>query len=158
MAERERENEGVEKLSLEKQMSNIQQESRMVLPGVQALFGFQLIAVFSDKFDKLDQFDKNIHAGATGFTLLSVALILSVAALHRIAEPDRVSERLVKVSTKLLTVGLLPLLIALSLDFYLFTRVVLKQPAASFWLGAVLFVVLVGTWFVWPSIEARKRA
>jgi hypothetical protein len=40
----------VEKLSLEDALTHLLEECRMVLPGVQALFGFQLIAVFNRSF------------------------------------------------------------------------------------------------------------
>jgi len=36
--------------SLKDQATHILDEARTVLPGIQALFGFQLIAVFSDRF------------------------------------------------------------------------------------------------------------
>jgi hypothetical protein len=39
-----------EAISLESATTYILEECRMVLPGIQALFGFQLIAVFADAF------------------------------------------------------------------------------------------------------------
>ena len=36
----------------------------MVLPGVQALFGFQLIAVFSERFETLTDVQQDIHLAA----------------------------------------------------------------------------------------------
>ena len=38
--------------SLETEVEQILEEARMVLPGIQALFGFQLIAVFNQRFDE----------------------------------------------------------------------------------------------------------
>ena len=34
------------------------EEARMVLPGIQALFGFQLMAIFNDKFRTLSEFER----------------------------------------------------------------------------------------------------
>ena len=39
-------------------------EARMVLPGIQALFGFQLIAVFNERFRSLPQFEQTLHYAA----------------------------------------------------------------------------------------------
>ncbi|HZN54924.1 MAG TPA: hypothetical protein VFB67_06335 [Candidatus Polarisedimenticolaceae bacterium] len=39
-----------ERIPLTKAVELLLEECRMVLPGIQALFGFQLIAVFSDAF------------------------------------------------------------------------------------------------------------
>ena len=38
----------VEQESLKDEIANLIEEARMVLPGIQALFGFQLIAVFNN--------------------------------------------------------------------------------------------------------------
>lgn len=45
-------------------MRNIIEEARVVLPGVQALFGFQTIAVFKDRFGELAYYAKASHAAA----------------------------------------------------------------------------------------------
>jgi hypothetical protein len=37
------------------------EEARMVLPGIQALFGFQLIAVFNERFKELTKDEQLIH-------------------------------------------------------------------------------------------------
>src|SRR6266446_3544638 len=42
-----------QKESLVEETRAILAEARMVLPGIQALFGFQLIAVFNTRFDEL---------------------------------------------------------------------------------------------------------
>lgn len=36
----------------------------MVLPGIQALFGFQLIAVFNNGFSRLDRAEQGLHYAA----------------------------------------------------------------------------------------------
>src|SRR4029077_15687373 len=41
-----------ERESLETEVEQALEEARMVLPGIQALFGFQLIAVFNQRFDQ----------------------------------------------------------------------------------------------------------
>ena len=40
----------VVKEPLEKVVEHLEEEARMILPGIQALFGFQLIAVFNQRF------------------------------------------------------------------------------------------------------------
>ena len=48
--------------SLGDQVNTIEQEARMVLPGIQTLFGFQLIAVFNQGFKaNLSQVEQIIH-------------------------------------------------------------------------------------------------
>jgi len=62
--------------SLSESVTHLLEECRMVLPGIQALFGFQLIAVFNSTFwTKLDRVEQLIHYAALG-------LIASVWALY----------------------------------------------------------------------------
>ncbi|GAC1430502.1 MAG: hypothetical protein NVSMB6_29390 [Burkholderiaceae bacterium] len=39
-------------------MTSVVEEARMVIPGVQALFGFQTIAVFNNQFGELSDVGK----------------------------------------------------------------------------------------------------
>jgi hypothetical protein len=59
------------------------EEARMVLPGIQALFGFQLIAVFNERFKELTENERLIHFSATVLVTIAIALIMTPAAyLH----------------------------------------------------------------------------
>ena len=56
----------------------------MVLPGIQALFGFQLIAVFSPGFsEKLSSGEQELHFVSIVLVVISVALVMAPAAIHR---------------------------------------------------------------------------
>src|SRR5437870_12446674 len=62
------------------------EEARMVLPGIQALFGFQLVAAFNQRFTELSPAHQNLHFAALVLTAISVGIIMTPAAYHRIAE------------------------------------------------------------------------
>src|SRR2546421_5908626 len=110
----------IEKLPLKDQIKEMLEEARVVLPGIQALFGSQLIAVFNSGFEKLlTDPEKRLPFWAIAMTAASVATIMSPAALQRMAQPDAVSERLIKMCTCLLTFGMAPLIFAIPIDFYL---------------------------------------
>ena len=61
----------------------ILEECRMVLPGIQALFGFQLIAVFNQSFSEISSLDKSIHLAAILCTVGAIACLMGPAAYHR---------------------------------------------------------------------------
>src|SRR5438874_12264465 len=84
-------------VSLKDEARNIHEEARMVLPGIQALFGFQLIAVFNRPFFDLDPFDRVLHLSSLVLVAVSIGLIMAPAADHRLAERGRISSRWVKV-------------------------------------------------------------
>ena len=70
------------------------EECRMVLPGIQALFGFQLIAVVSPGFaQKLTLAEQRLHLVAIALLAIAVALIMAPAAYHRQRGPQEVTSR-----------------------------------------------------------------
>src|SRR5215211_2840406 len=91
-------------------VSHLLDECRMVLPGVQALFGFQLIAVFNEGFDnKLTEHEQWIHLLALALVAISGALVMTPAAYHRQAEPMQVSKRFVTIASRLLLMAMITL-------------------------------------------------
>jgi hypothetical protein len=74
----ERGRDQVEALSLSKATQYLLEECRMVLPGIQALFGFQLIAVFNESFtEKLSMTEQIVHLCAIGLVTLAIALVMT---------------------------------------------------------------------------------
>jgi uncharacterized protein DUF6328 len=73
-----------EKVDLRGSLTQILEEARTTLPGVQAIFGFQLIAAFNQGFwEKLPQTDKQLHLLALLLVALAAALLITPAAYHR---------------------------------------------------------------------------
>jgi hypothetical protein len=141
-------------LSLAQAAQYLLDESRMVLPGIQALFGFQLIAVFSPGFaNTLTPQEQQLHLSAIALVALAVAFVMSPAAYHRQTGPRDITEAFVRVSTRLLLIGMWPLAIGICIDFYLVSRVILN-PSVARWLAAGLLVAFIGLWFVLP--RARR--
>jgi hypothetical protein len=149
--------EDKEKVPLSKAAEYLLEECRMVLPGIQALFGFQLIAVFNDGFhDRLTSVEQDLHLLAIGLIAVAVAIIMTPAAYHRQHNPQEVTETFITVSTRLLLWSMLPLAVAISLDFYIIARIIVHQ-ALSAVLGAALFGVFVLLWFVFPRSRRLQR-
>src|SRR5947209_17355247 len=96
-----------EPASLKDQARNVLEEARMVLPGIQALFGFQLVAVFNQRFEQIPFSHQVAHLAAATLVAVSAGLVMTPAAYHRAVEPQRVSDRFVLVSTRLLLLSML---------------------------------------------------
>ncbi len=56
----------------------------MVLPGIQVLFGFQLIAAFNERFRELAPLEQQLHYSSLVLVSLAIALIMTPAAYHRL--------------------------------------------------------------------------
>lgn len=149
-------NANAESLPLTKTVDNILEEARMILPGTQTLFGFQLIVVFNARFhDELSATEEHIHLGATMLVALATAMLIAPAAYHRIAEPETVSRNLVVLASRLLSWSLVPLALAICADFYLVASLVTANAAVSLLLTAAVFIVFAGLWLVLPMRAAK---
>ena len=129
----------------------------MVLPGIQSLFGFQLIVVFSAGFsEKLSVSEQHLHLLALGLLAVAVALIMTPAAYHRPAGSREVSDTLLRITSRLLLWSMIPLAIGICLDFYLVARVVLGGAIVP-WLATALFAVFVALWFIAPRVMIARQ-
>src|SRR5262245_30003003 len=118
--------------SLEEEATHVTDEARMVLPGVQAVLGFQLVAVFNQRFQEFSSAEQLLHLSAFLLVALAMGLMMTLAAYHRQVERGRVSRRFVNLSSALLTFAMLPLIAGICLDTYLIARLILHdRPAAS---------------------------
>src|ERR1041384_8144405 len=84
---------------VEKMAQEAIEEARMVLPGIQALFGFQLIAVLNERFRQLSDTHQHYHFVAIVLIAIAIALIMAPAAYHRQVEPGTVSRFFVKLAS-----------------------------------------------------------
>jgi hypothetical protein len=145
-------------LSLAEAAQYLLDEARMVLPGIQALLGFQLIVVFNPAFaQQLSPSEQRVHLLAVALVAAAVALVMAPAAYHRQTGPHEVTRTFVRLSTRLLLCSMWPLAVGIALDFYLVSRVILDDSMAR-WLSTGLFGFFVGLWFVMPwSRRFRER-
>ena len=75
--------------SLEEQLRNLITEARIVLPGVQAILGFQLIAVFNERFaHELTRAEQILHVTAFFLIAVAIGLIMTPAANAQMSPPQ----------------------------------------------------------------------
>ncbi len=152
-----RASEKTEELPLSKAAELLLGECRMVLPGIQALFGFQLIAVFNNSFSQiLTPPEQKLHLFALSLTAIAIALVMTPAAFHRQTGPEKITGQFIRLATRLLLLGMLPLLVALCIDIYLIARIIAGSQLASMLAVAVgsLFITL---WFILPRINNKQQ-
>lgn len=143
---------------LESEIGHIIEESRMVLPGIQALFGFQLIAVFNPHFSEaLAAPARLLHLGAIILTACSIALIMAPAAYHRQAERDRISHYFARYASRLITIAMAPLVVAIAIEVSLVSFAITHSLLLAACLGIVLTLLYTSLWYFYPRI-ARARA
>jgi cytochrome bd-type quinol oxidase subunit 2 len=143
--------DAVQELSLEGAATHLLEECRMVLPGIQALFGFQFVAVFSAGFsEKLSPREQHVHLVALLCVAAAAALVMAPAAVPRQTQPRSVSERFLSVSSRLLMWSMPPLAVGTCLDVYLVARVITGTPALAVACATLVLVVFVLLWAILP--------
>jgi hypothetical protein len=148
-------NEKAEKLTLSEAITHLLEEGRMVLPGVQALFGFQLIVVFNPTFqEKLTATERLLHLSAIVLVVASIAMLMAPAAFHRQKDPEAVTEGFIAIATRLLLYSMFPLMFAIGLESFLVARVITNRISVSLALAALVVGICFTLWFLLP--RSRK--
>ena len=142
--------------TLEEETRTVIEEARMVLPGIQAFFGFQLIAVFNNRFQELTHTEQVFHLIALLLLAVSIALIMTPAAYHRIAERGMVSRRFVALASRFLECAMFPLMLSITLDLFLLTRLILKNSALSTVVAVAAIMMFFGLWYLFPWTQSRR--
>lgn len=148
-----------EKTSTADKIDYVLTEARVVLPGAQALLGFQFVIILTSAFASLPASVKALHGLSLGLIAVATILLIAPAACHRlvyggeeIAEFHKIASRLVLSATVFLALGL-------SADVHVVTYKITENDALASALAAASAGVLFGFWHVWPWwLYARKKA
>jgi hypothetical protein len=142
---------------VEDQFTQAMTEVHSVVPGVFALFGFQLIAAFNDVFQKLAPAEKAAYSTALVLLGASAALLMTPAAYHRQVRPHSVSDAFANLISRLLTWAMYLLVPVFPIDGYLVTKVASKSTAAASLTGLALLAMFVFAWIVFPARKRREH-
>ncbi|MGZ5543766.1 MAG: DUF6328 family protein [Limisphaerales bacterium] len=142
--------------SLSGELNTVEQEARMVLPGIQALFGFQLIAVFNQGFKmNLDETEQVIHLIALLLVSISAILVIAPAAYHRQAN-HQVSKHFLQLSSRFLAWAMAPLALGSCLDIYLVSRIIVSSVPIALGVTLLIFLIYLWAWFILPRLHRRR--
>lgn len=140
---------------IDAEMRKLIEEARVILPGVQALFGFQTIVVFNDHFAELQNFAKNCHILGLAMVIITVALVMTPAIYYR-AYGGCATVPMTRLSSLMIRGALAPLALGLALDMFTVIFVATENVSVSIGAGLATFALLAGLWFVVPR-HGRKH-
>lgn len=143
--------------SLGDRVSQVLTEARVVLPGAQAMLGFQFITFFERSFETLPSYVKLVHLACAGLIALTVVLLMTPAAFHRLAEAGEESERLVRVASACVVAAMAPLATGMSGDLFVVVMKITRSQPLAIALGSTAFVVFVSLWFGYTLYRRGQR-
>jgi hypothetical protein len=150
--------ESDEQVPLKEKINELLTESRIVLPGAQALLGFQLGAYLTEGFEKLPQASKLVHTGSLLCIALAMVLLMAPAPFHRIAENGENTERFDKVGVALILAALVPLALGLAGDLYVVLAKISGRAAFAAGGAAAAVIGAYALWFGVPLAARSRRA
>ncbi len=142
---------------LSTRIKHVLTEARVVLPGVQALLGFQFIAVLTDSFGSLPKLSQYLHLAALVLLALSVVLLMAPAAFHRIVEGGEDTERLHTFASIMVLGAMVPLALGVAGDAYIVVNKVVQSETLAVVTGALALVFFYGLWFALPATIKAAR-
>jgi hypothetical protein len=148
-----------EKASVKDKIGHVLLELRMVLPGAQALLGFQTAILLVEQFDQLPWSSRLVHLGSLACVALSILLLITPAAYHRIVEQGEETAHFHRVASGFLVAATVPLALGLSGDAFVVVRKVLGSTTAGLVAGGVNLVLCFSLWFGLAfAMRGRRRA
>jgi len=139
----------------DRNMIEMLQELRVAQTGVQILFAFLLSLSFTERFTRIDEFQRWTYVITLLLTALTTGLLVAPAAIHRMLFGKGVKAATVRIGHRLFIAGLAALTLTLTGAVLLVLDVAVGRVFA-WWSAAVILVVLVGLWFVLP-LPVRTR-
>jgi hypothetical protein len=137
---------------LQDRIKQVLTEGRVILPGTQALLGFQLVSFLTEAFQKLPKPVQVVHLVALGFVVLSATFLITVPAYHRIGEGGGESEHFLRVASRLLLSALAALALGISMDFFVVVLKVTGSMAVALAAAAGALGVFSALWFGFPLL------
>jgi ACR3 family arsenite efflux pump ArsB len=147
-----------EQKELDEEIRHVLTEIRMVLPGAQALLGFQFIVMVLQEFEKLPNALKQTHLVSLSLMTLAVILLMTPAAYHRIVVKGENTREFHQLAGRMLLASLIPLALGVASDFFIVAWKVLESYASASWITGALLIFNFGLWFGWPAFERARGA
>jgi len=139
----------------DRNFSELLQELRVTQTGVQILFAFLLTLAFTQRFPSLDGFQLATYVTTLLLAVLAATLFTAPAALHRSLFQQNAKPVIVRVSSRLASIGLGVLMLAFTGSVLLVVDVALNRGAGIAAGAGSLFVCVI-LWGVLPRLVLRR--
>jgi hypothetical protein len=139
----------------DRNLSDLLQELRVALPGVQVLFAFLLTVPFTQRFDDLSDFQEKLYFGVLITVALATVMLVAPTAGHRILFRRQQKEFIVTLSNTLALIGLLFLAIAMTGAIGLISDFIFGTTTAVI-STIVMALAFIGFWYVGPLRRRQK--
>ena len=133
-------------------------EARVIIPGCQALLGFQLIAMLTHAFDELPLDAKILHAAGLCCVTIATILLMTPAALHREAFGGDDSEQFLRLGSGFVIAALLPLALGIAAEVYVVFLKITHSTVITISAAVASLLAMLLLWYLYPIWLRTRRA
>ena len=141
---------------LDRELMELLQELRVVLPGVQVLLAFLLTAPFQQRFGQLPGTLRSTYFASIVCATMATALLIAPSAHHRLRWREGDKDHLLRVANREAIWGTVFLAAAIVLALYVVTNVLFAT-----WIAVVTAVLAVTVfawlWYAVPLVRGSSR-
>jgi Family of unknown function (DUF6328) len=147
--------EGGESKRLDRELLELLNELRVVLPGVQALFAFLLIVPFNERFASVTGAERGIYTLALLSSAVACVLFITPAAFHRLRFRRHDKAQLLRIGNRCAIAGLLALAVAMIAGVFLVTELLFGARVAIA-LTTVVAIPIGALWWLVPLVAGPE--
>jgi hypothetical protein len=137
----------------DRELIELLNELRVVLPGVQVLFAFLLTVPFTQRYEDITTKQRSLFFMAFLATAAATAFLIAPSSLHRLRWRTHDKENLLRTSNVLTICGTLVLAFGMVCVVYLITDVLYGTPLST-WVAVIAAVVFAALWYGLALIRA----
>jgi hypothetical protein len=145
--------EGIGHTPVHDKIRQVLTEARVIIPGNQALLGFQFAVVLQRGFSELEPWLKWIHLASLSLIVVSTIILLTPAAYHRIVENGEETERFYRLAHVMVLCSLAPLALGVCGDFFIVVYKLTDRLDFSLSASVIMLLAFVVMWFGYPWLR-----
>jgi hypothetical protein len=139
---------------LDRELIELLNELRVVMPGVQVLFGFLLTVPFQQRFETIDDFQRIVYFVTLLLVAAASAFLMGPSAFHRLTFREGQKPYLIRLGTRQTIVGMGLLALAMNGVLLLLTDLLFHTTTVAITVAAM--AGLFG--WLWFGLALRRRA
>jgi hypothetical protein len=143
------------KARLERELNELLQELRSLIPGAQVLFGFLLAISFTDAFGKLSDVERDVYYGTLVSTAIALVLFMAPAAHHRLRFREGDKDYLLRKANREAIAGTVASSLALTGVLYLVSERLFGTTEAVI-ASALFFAFAAWRWWSYALLRALR--
>jgi O-antigen/teichoic acid export membrane protein len=140
----------------DRQLNEVLQELRVVIPGTQVLFAFLLTVPFTARFAETTDLQRDVYFATLLCTAVATALFMAPSAVHRLRFKKGDKRFVVAVANALTIAGLAVLMLAVTGAVFVVSDVMFDVAVAGVAAGAV-FALMMALWWILPLTRRLTR-